>query len=281
MASSRGDAGGNPLVAHLMLQTQRRDRQHGDAVFIDQERILVGAVRRAAVLDDAQPPGRDLVDHAVVEQDHAVGDILFQAVSGELALAALAGDDGGDALVLEPAEQPPQLGPQDGRVGQAAEECLDGVQHDALGLDRVDGVAQADEQSFEVVVAGFFDLVAFDPHEVDDQLFSARSVRPGRSRASGRSASVFGGFLEGHEHARLVELHGAADQKLHREQRLAAAGTAADQRRPPARQAAAGDLVKSLNACGSLGQTAIGGLPCVAKFCHRPFLCFTKSRKAG
>ena len=69
----------------------------------------------AAVLDDAQPPRRDLVDHAVVEQDHAVGDVLFQAVPGQRALAALAGDDGGDALVLEPAEQAAQLGPQDAR----------------------------------------------------------------------------------------------------------------------------------------------------------------------
>ena len=70
---------------------------------VDQERILVGAVRRAAVLDDAQPPRGDLIQHAVVEQDHAVGDIFLDAVAGELAFAALAGDDRGDALVLQPA----------------------------------------------------------------------------------------------------------------------------------------------------------------------------------
>ena len=67
----------------------------------------------AAVLDDAQPPGRDLLGDPVVEQDHAVGDVLLQALAGERALAALAGDDRGDALVLEPAEQPAQLGAQD------------------------------------------------------------------------------------------------------------------------------------------------------------------------
>ena len=102
--------------------------------------ILVGAVGGAAVLDDAQPARGDLLVHAVVEQDHAVGDVLLQAVAGQGALAALAGDDGGDALVLEPAEQPAQLGAQDGLVGQAGEERLDRVQHHALGADGVDRV---------------------------------------------------------------------------------------------------------------------------------------------
>ena len=97
--------------------------------------ILVGAVDGAAVLDDAQPAGRELLGDAVVEHDDAVGDVLLQALAGERAVAALAGDDGGDALVLEPAEQPPQLRAQDGGVGQAAEERLDGVEHDALGAD--------------------------------------------------------------------------------------------------------------------------------------------------
>ena len=95
-----------------------------------------------AVLDDAQPPRRDLLGDAVVEQDHAVGDVLLQALAGQRPVAALAGDDGGDALVLEPAEQPAQLGAQDRLVGQAAEQRLDGVEHDPLGADGVDGVAR-------------------------------------------------------------------------------------------------------------------------------------------
>ena len=52
--------------------------------------------------------------------------------------ALLAGDDGRDALLLEPAEQPAQLRPQDRLVGQAGEQRLDGVQHDALGPDLLD-----------------------------------------------------------------------------------------------------------------------------------------------
>ena len=111
-------------------------------LLVDQERVLVGAVRRAAVLHDAQPARGDLVVDPVVEQDHAVGDVLLEALARELALAALAGDDGGDAAVLEPAEQPAQLGAQDRRVREAGEQRLDRVEHDALRADRVDRVAR-------------------------------------------------------------------------------------------------------------------------------------------
>ena len=39
-----GDARRDALVGRLVLQAQRGDRQHRDAVLVDQERILVGAV---------------------------------------------------------------------------------------------------------------------------------------------------------------------------------------------------------------------------------------------
>src|SRR6185312_11130947 len=104
------------------------DGQHLDAPLVDDERVLVGAVQAAAVLDDAQAPDGELLVHPVVEQDDAVGDVLFQAVASQCAVAPLAGDDGGDALVLQPAEQTAQLGAQNAGVGQAAEQRLQGVQ---------------------------------------------------------------------------------------------------------------------------------------------------------
>jgi hypothetical protein len=63
----------------------------------------------------------------VVEQDHAVGDVLLQALAREGPFAALAGNDGGNALVLQPAEQSPQLRTQQRLVGEAAEQRLDGI----------------------------------------------------------------------------------------------------------------------------------------------------------
>jgi hypothetical protein len=153
-----------------VVELQRRERQHVDAVLVDQERVLVGAVRAAAVLDDPQPPRRNLLAHAVIEQDHAVGDVFLEPLARELAFAALAGDDGRHALVLEPAEQAPQLRAQQRLVGEAAEERLERVEHHALGADRVDREAQAQEQAFEVVLAGFLDLGALDVHVVDRDL---------------------------------------------------------------------------------------------------------------
>ena len=235
-----GDAGGDPLVGRLVLQAQRGDRQDGDAGLVDQERVLVGAVDRAAVLDDAQPAGRELLGDAVVEQDDAVGDVLLQPLAGERAVAALAGDDGGHALVLEPAEQPAQLRAQDGGVGQAAEERLDGVEHDALGADRVDGVAQADEQAFEVVLAGLLDLAALDVDVIDQQLLLLGQVLQVEAEGADVLGQLLGGLLEGHEDAGLAELRSrrgrgtpspAGSCRSRRCRRRAWAGRAAGRRR--------------------------------------------------
>ncbi len=119
-----GNADGNALGRCLVLQLQRRDREHGDAPLVDQERKFVGAVRRAAVFYDPQAAGRDLPFNPVIQQQHAVGDIFFHAVPGERAIAPLGGDHGGDSLVLEPAEEAAQLGSQDADVLQAAEQRL-------------------------------------------------------------------------------------------------------------------------------------------------------------
>ena len=84
-------------VGHAVLQAERGDRQHRDAGLADEERVLVGPVQRAAVLEDAQAAGRGLLGHAVVEHDHAVRDVLLDAVAGQRPVAALAGDHRRDA----------------------------------------------------------------------------------------------------------------------------------------------------------------------------------------
>ena len=127
-----------------MIQAERRDREHGDAVSVDQERIFIGTVARAAVLDHAQAARQNLVVDAMVEQDDAVRDVFLEALTGERALAALGGDDRGNAFALEPLKQPAQLGTQDAG-GKRREQHFDGVDHDSLGADRIDGVIQTDE----------------------------------------------------------------------------------------------------------------------------------------
>ena len=67
----------------VVHQLKRRDRQHRNPALVDQERILVRAVARAAILHDPQAPRRDLVIDPVVEKDHAVGDVLFEPLPGQ------------------------------------------------------------------------------------------------------------------------------------------------------------------------------------------------------
>ena len=136
------DAGGDALLADRVVQAQRADRQDGQAVLVDHGRVFVRAVSRAAVFDDAQTAGGHLAEDAVIEEDDAIADVFLEAVAGQRVASLLASDDGGDALVLEPAKETPQFGAEDGFVGQAGEQSLEAVEHHAPGADLVDQHAQ-------------------------------------------------------------------------------------------------------------------------------------------
>src|SRR6266849_2787563 len=75
---SCGHAGGGSFVR----QCQRGDGQHRDAIVVDHVRVFIGAVGSAPVLDDAQPPGGNLLVDPMVQQDHAIGDVFFESVTG-------------------------------------------------------------------------------------------------------------------------------------------------------------------------------------------------------
>ena len=235
-------------LGRIVAEARRGDRQDGDALLVDEEGVFVGAVRRAAILDDAQPARGDLVDDPVVEQDDAVGHVFLEPVPCELPLAALGRDHGRDAALLEPAEQAAQLGAQDRRVVEAGEQRLDRVEHDPLRPDLLDGVVEPDEQALEIVIAGFLDLAALDAHIVDDELLVGDQARHVVAERGDVGGEIVGGLLEAHEDARLAVERHAVDQEGHGEQGLAAAGGAADERRPPGRQAAEHDLVEAVDA---------------------------------
>ena len=139
-------------------------------------------------------------------------------------------------------------------VAQRGEQRLDGVQHDALGADRVDGRVQADEQAVQIVFAGLHDLVAVDCHRIDHQLLAGDQVGQIEAERADIRRQVVGALLEAHEDAGLVVVLDATDQEFHAHQRLAAAGAAADQRRPAAREAAAGDGIEAVDAGGAFRQ---------------------------
>ena len=134
---------------------------------VNQERVLVGAVGRAPVLDDAQAPRGNLMIDSVVEENDAVGDVFLQTEAGEGLFALFAGDDGGDALVFQEAEQAAQLRAQDVLIGHPGKQHLNGVQRHAFCAYGVNGVVKADNQPLQVVFAGLFNLTRFDMHIVD------------------------------------------------------------------------------------------------------------------
>ena len=131
--------------------------------------------------------------------------------------------------------------------GQPGEERLDGVEHDALGADRVDRVPEPDEQPFEVVLAGSpRSRCARRGRDRDELCFRADQSCPDRIPATRRS------FRGPRPSPRSdINTPGSPNSSAPRtrnsiaSRRLAAAGAAADERRPPARQAAAGDLVEA------------------------------------
>jgi len=135
----------------------------------------------------------------------------------------------GHARGVKRGEQPTQLRTEHPRVGQGAEQRLDGVEDHPFGADAVDRVLQAHEESFEIVLAGLLNLASLHAHVVDRELLvflELVQIEPQRPDVGGE---LLGSLLECHEDSRLVVLGDAADQELHAEEGLAATRPAADQ----------------------------------------------------
>jgi len=108
-------------------------------------------------------------------------------------------------MILPPLEEASHLGAHDGEVTETGKEILDGVQYQALGLHLIDGVLQPYEETFEVELAGDFnvtvDFDVFDEEELSRDQF-AQVVAKGGDVAG----ELFGGFFKGDEDARFAML---------------------------------------------------------------------------
>ena len=124
-----------------------------------------------AIFDDPQTAGGNLIGHAMVEQDDAIGDIFFQAMTSEGTVAALAGDDRGYTLVFQPTEETAQLGAENAFVRQGREKSAS-IVSSTTRLAPMESMAciQTDEQSLEVVFTGFFDFASLDADVIEDEL---------------------------------------------------------------------------------------------------------------
>ena len=249
------DAGRDALAADFVVEAEAGERQDREAVLVDEERILVGAVRRAAVLDDAQPARRDLVDDAVVEEDHAVGHVLLQPLARERTVALLAGDDGGDAPVLQPAEQPPQLRAQYARGCRSRRTALS-IVSSTTRFAPTESIARPRRRNRPSRSNSPVSSISVRSTWMWSTATLPSATSLSRSKPSERtfSASSRAGLLEGDEHAGLAVLRRAAHQELHRQQRLAAAGAAAYKGWSSLGKTTQGDLIETLDAGGRFGK---------------------------
>jgi hypothetical protein len=92
-----------------------------------------------------------------------------------------------------------------------------------------DGVAEAEKQSFEIVLAGFFYFRALDEDVIDDEFVVGNQLLQIEAERRDVGGQFFARFFERHEHAGFVVESRAADEKLHGEEGLAGAGAAADE----------------------------------------------------
>ena len=151
--------------------------------------------------------------------------------------------------VLQPREQPAQLGAQHAGVAQPGEQRLDRVEDDALGADRPHRVVEPDEQPFEIVFAGLLDLGALDADVVDRQALApdergevvAERARRSSTRSCPRSPRRS-------RRRRLSPCAAPCIRNSRAEERLAAAGPPHTSVGRPRGQPASGDLVETVDA---------------------------------
>src|SRR4030095_5209115 len=103
---------------------------------------------------------------------------------------------------------------------------------------------------------GLLDLAALDVDVVDHDALPPDEPRQIESERRDVALQLRIRLLEGHENARLAELHGTAHEELGGEQRLPATRGAAHQRGSPMWQSAPRDLVETLDACRALEQAS-------------------------
>ena len=186
----------------------------------------------------------------MIEDDHAIRYVFFDSVAGQGVLTTFACDDRCDTSVLEPLEEPAQLGAQHHRIGKTREQRFDRVEHDAFCSDRRDRVVEADEEGLEVKFAGLFEFTAFDLDVIDQQLAGCDQRADIEPEGRDVVCEIGACLLERHEHAVLSVLADATNEKLHGQKGLAATGRAADQRRPSTRKPPIRDLVQAADAAG-------------------------------
>ena len=108
--------GAEMVPAPQLLEESRTELRHRLSATGHVARAVPGAVAAAAILHDPHAARGDLIVDAMIEQDHAVGDVFLETETRERVLAPFAGDNRGDAERFQELKQPPNLSTQKCRV---------------------------------------------------------------------------------------------------------------------------------------------------------------------
>ena len=242
-------AAGNALVGHLGVDAAQRARD-GDleSALADQERRFVLVEAGAAILLHAQIALRHAQHHAVVEDHGAVHHELHEAErlladGARLVPAGLRGDEARQLARQQPLVQPVDLPPFRRRVGQQRQHDIQGIEHDAPRPHFLDLGLQRRQHPAEIEIPRL-DQVGHRLGVQEEQLLPPQ-LRELPAEAFGIGHDALRGLLESDEDARLLAIPRAMHQELQREDGLAGAGSAHQQRRAAARQAAAGDFIET------------------------------------
>ncbi|MFO0750511.1 MAG: hypothetical protein U1F43_33310 [Myxococcota bacterium] len=131
-----GEARRDALVGDDVGQLGRPAMRELETRGVEGDGELVAREARAAVLDDAQVPEGRAVDHLVAQHDDAVDHELHEAVAlVGVGAGHLLGDDGAEAGAHEPVAQAIHLAPLGAAVVEQAQQHVDAVEDDALGVD--------------------------------------------------------------------------------------------------------------------------------------------------
>src|SRR5687767_7688841 len=106
----------------------------------------------------------------MIKQNDAIGDILFEAITRESSLSSFTRDNGCHALLFEPAKEATEFGAYDCFVKKCGKQSFQRIEDDTFCTDLVDCISQPQEESFEIVLTGLFDLGALDKYVVEQQL---------------------------------------------------------------------------------------------------------------
>src|ERR1044071_2792766 len=149
----------------------------------------------------------------MIKQDHAVGNIFFEALPCECCHSSFTGNNGGNTPVFKPLKESSDLGTNDTFVSETREKIFDGIEKYSFCFSAVDRVVQSHEETGQIVFASLFDLGFIDMHIIDlDFLFGLKTFQVEAERGD-VDTEFFTFLFEGDDNTGFIDFLNAVDDE--------------------------------------------------------------------